>query len=182
MWFEKREVNLKDGRICVLRPAEPDDSIELIQYLKQTAGETTFLLKYPEEWNLTEERERELLQGILENSNSTMMVAIIDGEVAGNSSVNPVGNARRVLHRCGFAIALKKAYWNLGIGTAMIKYQSELAKQIGYEQIELEYVEENKRAKALYEKCGFVSSGKRIKSNKYDDGTYSDDIFMTKFL
>ncbi|MDO4483243.1 MAG: hypothetical protein Q4C54_02060 [Clostridia bacterium] len=43
-------------------------------------------------------------------------------------------------------------------------------------------VEGNDRAISLYKSFGFVETGRILKANKYDDGTYSDDIFMMKKL
>ena len=201
MRFEERRVPLKDGRTLVMRPAVPDDAEELIFYLRQTAAETRFLLKYPDEWNLTLEKEREILAGFLDNPSGAMVIAMVesaeDGDagspdrescsasfpvLAGNSTIVPVGGARRVRHRCALAIALKKDFWGLGIGTALLQYQQELARRIGYERMELEYVEGNSRGKALYEKCGFSETGRIRMANKYDDGTYSDDIVMSMAL
>ena len=182
MRFEAREITLKNGKQCVLRSAEPNDALDLIDYLKQTAAETPFLLRYPEEWNLTEEKEREILNGLLESERNVMMVAIVEGKLAGNCALNPAGGVRRVLHRSRLAIALKQDYWNMGIGRAMIEYQFELAAGMGYEQIELEVIEGNDRAKTLYEKCGFVETGKNIRSIKYDDGSYRDECIMIKIL
>ena len=201
MRFEERRVPLKDGRTLVMRPAVPDDAEELIFYLRQTAAETRFLLKYPDEWNLTLEKEREILAGFLDNPSGAMVIAMVesaeDGDagspdrescsasfpvLAGNSTIVPVGGARRVRHRCALAIALKKDFWGLGIGTALLQYQQELARRIGYERMELEYVEGNSHGKALYEKCGFSETGRIRMANKYDDGTYSDDIVMSMAL
>jgi len=182
MRFENRNVTLKDGRKCVLRPTHPDDASAMIEYMKVTAGETPYLLRYPDEVNFTIESEKEILGNLLESNNSVMMVAVVDGEVAGNCSINGFGNKRKILHRCGLAIALKKEFWNLGIGTAMIEYLAELAKQIGYEQMELEVVEGNDSAKGLYEKCGFCETGKHLRALKYDDGTYRDEFIMCKVL
>ena len=60
--------------------------------------------------------------------------------------------------------------------------KEELARQIGYEQIELEVVDGNDTAKRLYEKCGFVETGKHVRALKYDDGTYRDEYIMIKVL
>ena len=60
--------------------------------------------------------------------------------------------------------------------------KEELARQIGYEQIELEVVDGNDTAKRLYEKCGFVETGKQVRALKYDDGTYRDEYIMIKVL
>lgn len=182
MRFQPRTLTLKDGRTCILCPTYPEYAEQMIEYLKLTAEETPFLLRYPDEVNYTLEGEREILQSLLENETGVMMMALVDGKVAGNCSINGKGNKRRVLHRCGLAIALKQEFWNLGIGTAMMEYLEELAIHIGYEQIELEVVEGNHTAKYLYEKCGFVETGKNVRALKYDDGTYRDEFIMIKVL
>ena len=182
MEFEERSFPLRDGRECVLRPTTAEYAEEMIAFLKQTAAETPFLLSYADEVNYTPEGERELLSRWFADDGAAMLCALVDGKVAGNGSISPVGSKRRVSHRCSMGIALKREYWGLGIGTAMIGYLTELAKRAGYEQIELEVVDGNERAKALYEKCGFVATGKRRNAMKYDDGTYRDEWLMVKML
>ena len=80
------------------------------------------------------------------------------------------------------AIALYREYWNLGIGTAMIGYLAELAKQIGYRQMDLEVVDGNTQARALYRKCGFTESGRRHHALRFDDGSFHDEILMYREL
>ena len=79
-------------------------------------------------------------------------------------------------------IALYEKYWGLGIGTAMIAYLSELAKQAGLEQMELIVVADNERAKALYRKSGFIEYGRLPHGMLFDDGSYHDEILMYKEL
>jgi len=157
MKFEHRKITLKDGRTCVLCPTYPEYAEEMIEYLKITAAETPFVLRYPDEVNYTLEGEKEILGRLLEDEGSAMMLAVVDGKVAGNASIN-------------------------GIGKAMIEYLIELAKQIGFEQMDLEVVDGNDNAKHLYEKCGFVETGKRMRALKDDDGTYRDEILMYRVL
>ena len=182
MRFPEKEITLKDGRKCILRPTSPDLADEMIEYLKVTSGETPFLLRYPDEVNYTPEGEKEILGRLLDAPDSAMLVAVVDGKVAGNSAINSIGTKRKICHRCSLAIALYKEYWNLGIGTAMIGYLTELAKQIGYRQIDLEVVAENTQAQALYRKCGFTESGRRINALRVDDGSFHDEILMYKSL
>ena len=182
MQFTPRTVTLKDGRTCTLRPACPDDAAVLVEYMQRTAGETEFVLRYPDEVNYTEEQERDILDSILNDPGSVMMVGIVDGKLAGNCSVNGIGVKRKIRHRSSLAITLYREYWGLGIGAAMIGYLAELAEQIGYEQIDLEVVADNTRAQALYRKCGFEESGRRTRALKFDDGTYHDEILMTRIL
>jgi RimJ/RimL family protein N-acetyltransferase len=182
MRFPEKTVTLKDGRECILRPALPADAEEMIDYMRQTAGETPFLLRYPDEVRHTPESEGELLGRLLDDPHSLLMAGLVNGEIAGNCMLSGTDGKRKIRHRCRLAIALRKAYWHLGIGTAMIGYLTEIARQSGYEQMDLEVVAENCAAQALYAKCGFVESGRRHHALKFDDGSYHDEILMYKDL
>ena len=182
MQFPERQILLKDGRTCILRPNGPDLAEEMITYLEKTSAETPFLLRYPDEVNYTIESERDILGRLQEDPYSIMMAATVDGKVAGNGSINGIGVKRKIRHRCSLAIALYEEYWGLGIGTALIEYMTELAKQIGWHQVDLEVAAENEKARALYRKCGFIESGRRHDALLFDDGTYHDEILMYKIL
>ena len=182
MKFEPRTFTLRDGRTCTLRPTHPDDSADMIEYMKRTAEETPFLLRNPDEISYTLEQEQEILTGILNDPGHVMMAGIVDGRVAGNCSIGGIGTKRKIRHRCSLAITLYREFWGLGIGSAMINYLTELAEQIGYEQIDLEVVADNVRAQALYRKCGFEETGRRVRALKFDDGTFHDEILMVKIL
>ncbi len=182
MRFEPRQIILKDGRTCILKPTAPEYAEEMIEYMKTTAGETPYLVRYPDEIDFTPEQEREILGRLLEDPNSIMMMAFVDGKTAGNGSVSGIGTRRKIRHRCSLAIALCREFWGLGIGSAMIGYMTELAAQVGWTQLELEVVEENARARALYQKCGFTESGRRHGAFLFDDGTAHDLILMYRSL
>jgi disulfide oxidoreductase YuzD len=104
MKFPDREVVLKDGRTCILRPTSPEYAEEMIEYLTKTSAETPFLLRYPDEVHFTVEGEKELLGKILEDPYHIMMAAIVDGKVAGNGSICGIGEKRKIRHRCSLAI------------------------------------------------------------------------------
>ena len=182
MRFQEKEIRLKDGRTCMLVPTSPEYSEQMITYLRETSGETDFLLRYPDEVQYTLEEEQQILERLLDNPKAIMMAAVVDGKVAGNASVNGIGANRKISHRGSMAIALYQAYWGLGIGSAMIEYLSTLAKQVGWHQLDLEVVAENERAIRLYESCGFVASGRRHHALLLDDGTYHDELLMYKTL
>ncbi len=179
MKFEERKILLKDGRTCVLKPNSPEYAQEMLDYLRKTSAETEYLLRYPDEVKFTLESEKEILGNLLENPYAIMMIAVVDGKVAGNGSVNGIGDKRKIQHRCSLAIALYEEFWGLGIG---IDYMSELAGQIGWKQLDLEVVAENEQAIALYKKCGFIETGRRHNALKFDDGSFHDEILMYKDL
>lgn len=182
MIFAEKKVTLKDGRIGTLRSVEVEDAENMIEYLRVVSGETPFLLRYEDEVTYTVEAEKQLLENKRNAPREMMMVAEVEGVIAGNCGLVTNGDLRRVYHRCGFAIALEKNYWHLGIGSAMIEYAFCLAKEMGYEQIELDVVDGNSRAKSLYERFGFKETGKNYRALKYDDGSYRDEYKMVKIL
>lgn len=180
MVIEEKKIILKNGQKCILRSPRMDDAVQMIEYLKTSAKETDFLLKYPEEVNVTLEQERDILQWYLDSKKDVMIVAEIDGAVVGNCSFSPVGKKIRVRHRCSVGIALYEKVWGLGIGTALLELLIVKAIECGYEQMELDVVSRNERAISLYEKMGFVKCGTRPNAIRHKDGMYDDDIIMVK--
>lgn len=182
MIFEEKTVYLKDGRTCKLRSVEAGDAEDMIEYLRIVSLETPFLLRNEDEVTCTVETEGQFLEYKRNDPREIMMVAEVEGIIAGNCGIISRGNLRRVYHRCDFAIALKEYYWGIGIGSAMMEYAFYLAKKMGYEQVELEVADGNDRAKSLYERFGFKETGKNFRAFKYDDGSYRDEYKMVKIL
>jgi RimJ/RimL family protein N-acetyltransferase len=79
------------------------------------------------------------------------------------------------------AIALLKEYWGQGIGTRMFEEMIRIAEE--NEQIlqmELEFIEGNRRARALYEKMGFQITGVRPNAIRLKDGTLLNEYGMIR--
>jgi RimJ/RimL family protein N-acetyltransferase len=89
---------------------------------------------------------------------------------------------KRYAHRCEVAIALYQEYCGRGIGKIMMNTILETAKNLGYEQAELEVIAGNEKAILLYKKCGFEKSGVFPNSMKYANGQYTDSYWMVKKL
>ena len=172
----------KKGRMVVLRSAEITDAADLIRYLKVTSGETPFLIREPDEVCITIEQEENFIKGRIEAERELMLIATIDGEHIGNCSLMELGNYKRYAHRCEVAIALYQKFCGAGIGEMMMRTVLEVAKQIGYEQAELEVIADNVNAISLYEKLGFKKYGSFPDNMKYGDGRYADAVYMVKKL
>ncbi|MBQ8108925.1 MAG: GNAT family N-acetyltransferase [Clostridia bacterium] len=179
--YEARRFTLKDGREAVLRCPEPEDALNMVRYLTDTAAETEFVLRYPEECHWTEEQERNLLQGFKDNPNSLMLCCFVDGELAGNCNLQFNGQLK-FRHKASVAIALYRKFWGLGIGTAMFGAMIDVARDRGMMQLELEYIGGNDRGRGLYEKMGFVEVARHPDAVRLKDGSFRDLIFMTKKL
>ena len=182
--MEFGEMSIKDklGRTVILRNARPEDSAALIEYLRTTSAETPYLIREPEEITITEEQENQFIQAKIDAECELMLVAFIDGKHIGNCSLMSIAPYKRYSHRCDVAIALYKEFCGCGIGKAMLQTVLDVAKNIGYEQAELEVMAENKDAIAMYEKLGFKRFGTFPDNMKYAEGSYMDAYWMMKKL
>ena len=151
MIFEARKVIDKTGQEVILRNAEKRDAQDLIHYLKMTTAETPYLIREPDEVTLSVEYEEAFIQNMVESERELMLIATVDGKHVGNCSLMSIGSFKRYRHRCEIAIALYQEYCGRGIGRIMMETVMKAAKELGYEQAELEVIADNKGAIALYE-------------------------------
>ena len=183
MVIKDTEFTLKDGRRAVIRNAraEEKDSAGLVEYLKISAAETEFILRYPEECDkYTVENEIHYIKSMNESENSLMLVCDVDGKIAGNCQITWSDNLK-LRHRADIGIALVSEFWGLGIGTKMFEKMIEAAENNeNILQIELEVVEGNSRARALYEKMGFRIASIRPNAIRLRDGTLLNEYTMIR--
>ena len=175
------EYKLKDGRNALIRSPRDEDIQGMLEYLYISAGETDFILRYPEECNkYTAEGEKALFDRVNQSDNEAVLVCLVDGKVAGNCQI-AWNNGIKTRHRASVAIALLKEYWNHGIGTRMFQELIRIAEENpNLIQIELDFVEGNSRARALYEKMGFRITGVKPNAIRLKDGTLLNEYSMIR--
>ena len=181
MIIKDTEFTLKDGRKALLRSPKDEDIQGVLDYLYVSAGETEFILRYPEECGkYTYEGEKALFDRINASDNEAMLVCIVDGKVAGNCQI-AWKTGIKTRHRASVAIALLKEFWNQGIGTRMFEEMIRIAEaNENLIQMELEFVEGNTRARALYEKMGFRITGVNPNAIRLRDGTLLNEYCMIR--
>ena len=175
------EYTLKDGRRAVIRSPRDEDIPGMLDYLFRSAGETEFILRYPEECvKYTPEGEKALFDRCNAADNEAMLVCLVEGRVAGNCQVM-WSRGIKTRHRASVAIALLKEYWGQGIGTRMFRELIRIAEENeNILQMELDFVEGNVRARALYEKMGFRITGVRPNAIRLKDGTLLNEYSMVR--
>ena len=174
---------LKDGREAVLRSPREEDVQGTLDYLVQSAGETEFIIRYPEECGkYTREGEKTFCEQRNASPLGAMIVCLVEGKVAGNCEINFFPQIK-YRHRATVAIALLKEYWNQGIGTRMFQELIRLAQEHPFvTQMELDFAEGNDRARHLYEKMGFRITGVRPNAMRLKDGRLLNEYMMIKTL
>lgn len=182
MRFAPTQIILTDGCVLLLRSPGEDDAEQMLLLMRTVCAQTHFLLREPEDALLSLEDERQFLRNNLDDPRSLMISAFVDGRLVGNASFAPKGAHRKVLHRAGYGTAILQEYWGRGIGSALLAQIIRMARQAGYEQLELQAAATNARGLALYKKFGFALTGATPNGFKLPDGSYMDECEMVLML
>ena len=181
MIFEEKRITLKNSQAAILKSPCVEDAEKTLNYIKKACGETEYLLRYPEEWSISIEQEEGWVNNLRSSPDALAITCYVDGEVAGSCEIN-FRSGMKTSHRATIAIAILKAYWNLGIGSAMFEELIAAARKRGTEIMELEFMEGNERARHLYEKFGFRVVSEKPNAFKRKDGSYQKEFYMQKYL
>ncbi len=157
MRFETKEYILKDGRRLTLKEPDKVYAREVLSVFRQIAEETHFTLNYPEEIDrkYTLEGEAAFLDGMKESPKSLMILAFVEDKYAGSCNID-FRTIMKTNHRATIGVGIIKEYWGLGIASILFENMIQAAKdRPGVTQLELDVLEDNTRAIALYKKYGF---------------------------
>ena len=172
-----KTVKLKDGRTATLDWLKESDLPELVEALNSVIREEKYLLMDNEITDIEEERrwfKRGTKEGML------YLVARVDDKIVGGASIHPQTNKRS--HVAEFGIFIRDGYRNLGLGTTLTNTFTEIARERGFEILQLSVNATNKRALHVYKKCGYRECGRFTRDTKFADGTYTDRILMELLL
>ena len=179
MTYPEKTVILRDGRTCVLRIPYAEDAEALLDFLRDIASETEYILWTPQESFPTREGEIAYIESLVNSPQVLCLLADVDGEIAGNCQI--VFNGKwKIAHRSSIAIALRQKFWGLGIGTALLRELIGEAERRGVRQTELDVVAENRRARGLYDKMGFRAVATLPAAIRFTDGSLHDEIHMMR--
>ena len=102
--------------------------------------------------------------------------AVEDGRVLGLYILHP-NNVGRCGHQANASYAVSGAARGRGLGEALVRHSLGRARELGYRLLIFNaVVENNARARALYERLGFVKIGLVPGGFLYKDGSYQDTV------
>jgi len=146
------------GRSFNIRHGEVKDAAQLIELLPQLDIETTFTNREPGEFCFSLAEEEDFLKSSINSPIQCFLVAEIDNKIIGVLGLT--GNSlKKFRHTCTLGMGVLKEYWGMGIGSALIDASVNWAKANSITRIQLQVVETNIRAMALYERKGFKKEG-----------------------
>ena len=176
-----RPIALKTGETVTIRSAQPDDAAQLIAYVHSVLAESPHLLTEPDEFNFTEEGERQLLQDHLDSPAKLIVLADVAGTVVGCLGFEN-GQLRRIAHRGILGVSVRREWRGRGIGTALLRSLLDWAETNPLiEKIGLSVFANNRDAVRLYKNLGFLEEGRQPREMKLGPGEYTDNILMYRF-
>ncbi|MPM52517.1 L-amino acid N-acetyltransferase AaaT [bioreactor metagenome] len=106
-----------------------------------------------------------------------MILGLIDNEIVSIAQISSP-NRKRIAHNSELSISVKKACWNIGIGSAVMEELIKFGKEHGIiRNISLGVKASNYRAVKMYEKFGFKKIG--VHKNYFNvNGDFDDEILM----
>jgi RimJ/RimL family protein N-acetyltransferase len=106
---------------------------------------------------------------------------IVDGVVAGSVWIQGGRKDSKQAHVTEFGISIAREYWGMGVGDKAMKFMINKSRELGLKRIQMIVVEDNRRARRLYEKHGFRREGVQKKSFKIGR-RYHNTIMMARLL
>ena len=181
MYIEPMKMKLRDGRRITLRSPEPEDAAADLACMRQTAGETEFLLIAPEDVKDDVPRHAAALEDVRDDP-YTLLLLCIDGDKVVGRLHGFVKPRVKLCHRFRLGLSVRRDWWGQGIATAMLHTAARVAREMGCSQLELEVMAHNGRAIRLYEREGYRIAMVHPGAVRLDDGRMMDEYLMIKKL
>ncbi|WP_161602682.1 GNAT family N-acetyltransferase [Thermomonospora catenispora] len=154
-----------------IRLAGPDDDLPLEELRTTLDEESTFMLMEPGE-RAVPDSERPRL--------SYRVVAAEGERLVGFVSVSVMPYAR-VRHRGHVVMGVRASHTGRGVGRALLERAIAEARSRGLSRLELTVMTHNRRALALYTRCGFQVEGLR-RASMIIGGDRVDEYYMGLLL
>ncbi len=170
----------KNGEEIMIRPAEPEDSCEIIDTIRSSASERSYVLM--------EKYGKDIASEIadisaLDRRKNLLIVAAAGVEVIGCLAALQADGGKReeTAHVLHVGLHLREAYRGVGIGSQMLAYAIEWAQEVGFNKLEASIFTTNKRSIKLFSNAGFTEEG--IRHHRIRIGTeYVDEVLMGKII
>ena len=184
MIYQAKQFSLKNGLKVTIKSPEANDSLKLLDNIVSVSKSTNYLLSQPEDYDIYYQNiklEEDYINSFKEKRDCLLCV-YLDDKIIGNAALR-FNIHKKDQHRTNIGIAIQEEYQGIGIGSILFDIMIDIAKNSkGIDQIELDVISTNEKAKRLYAKKGFVKTGDIPHQLKLDDGTYLDGEMMVLFL
>ncbi len=161
----------------IIKELQAKDAQTVIAYLN-TVGKESHNLSFGKEGiSIPLKEEIKIIESYHTHPINTFWGAWDGEELVGVCSID-VPSRKRMAHRAGFGLSVRKDHWHCGIGHMLMNTMMAHVRSIpSITMITLEVIADNERAISLYEQYGFRTCGCWHKFF-FIDGMYYDALLM----
>jgi len=145
-----KEIELKDGFKCDLRPLESTDEIAFHEFFLAVPTQERMFIKH----RVTEpDVIREWCQHI-DLGRNLPLLACLDGQIIGDATLHQqLGGWKRHIGRVSVLVHPK--FRGRGLAKALVSEVIEIAREVGLEKVEAEFIGEQEAAIKMFAMLGF---------------------------
>ena len=163
-----------------IREVSIEDAGNLLDLIKEVENQSSFMLMEAGERKTTATQQKDFLERMNQQDNSTIFVAEINSELIGYL-IAIGGSVQRTKHSAYIVVGVLENYRGKGIGTELFDSLIKWASKHNISRLELTTVTENKAGLALYKRNGFEIEGTK-RNSLIIDGKFYDEYYMSKIL
>lgn len=171
-----------------VRPARFDDLPGIVALQRAVSGEGTWFIAEPDELGNPDEDIRARLTMARAGKALVLAAESTAGRMVLRGAPRPplgwvavdVGDFRRTRHVGRLEVMVATRARGAGVGRALVEAAISGCAGIGVTRLTLAVYAHNARARALYERLGFVEEGRRVGEYRMPDGAFVDDILMAR--
>lgn len=180
--FPADEILSPNKGAIILRSLSKEDAAAFRKFLPEIAKDSQHTMQYIG-GKIGSLAEQELRITLAEEDPLKLMLGLFDqSELIGFLHCKPVWEEHPwVRHIAEFAMMIRKNYWGMGLGKALLKKQDEHIESASFTRLQATVRIQNERAIKLYEKAGFQIEGSK-KNAVQIDGNYFDEYYIAKLF
>ena len=145
-----KEIKLKDSSTCTLQPLRKDDEKRFLDFFRAVPEPERMFIKH----RVTEPQViRDWCQNI-DLGRNLPLLAVMDGKVVGDATLHQqLGGWKRHVGRV--SVLVHPNYRGRGLARALVTDIVNIARDLGLEKVEAEFIGEQKAAVKLFALLGF---------------------------
>ncbi len=179
--LEPKTVTLRDGASVRLRSPDQADAAGMLAYIDEVRRDCDGIMLSPQDDLPTLEWEKNWVRDNREGVGVQILVEDPTGRQIALCSVN-AGKLARLRHDGSVGISIRKPWRDRGLGTTLMHELIAWAQaNETLQTLSLGVFADNARAIHVYERCGFVATG-RHRWRAFRGGRYIDEVLMSRWV
>jgi len=169
------------GDEITLRPAEPGDAEGIIKALKSFAPERSYVLM--EQFGKGVDQEKDYISKLSSSNNLLLIGVAVDNKIIGilEALQSDGGQRPETAHVLKIGLHLLEDFRGSGIGSRMLQYTEEWAREHEFREMETRVFTTNKRSLNLFRKAGFLNECTKMKRIRMGN-EFVDEVIICKSL